>query len=124
MNLCFTSGIFLAFWKILKICLKVPQNDQTSDDNCKWSEAILKKDFSSLELKDGLPVKLHLASVNWSYIFYWLNEEQYWFNNKKSLSKFKIALLYKYIFVTRCCPRGKLYSEIYARKFAEAPNFC
>ena len=35
------------------------------------SEAILSYSFASVELKDvrGLLVKLHLASVNWSYIF-------------------------------------------------------
>ena len=35
------------------------------------SEAILRNSFASVELKDvrGFLVKLHLVSVNWSYIF-------------------------------------------------------
>ena len=53
------------------------------------SEAILRKTFERVELKDvsGLPVKLDSASVDCSCFFYWLNVGQYSFYNKKTVAE-------------------------------------
>ena len=48
---------------------------------------LLRNTFASIHLKDvsGLSVKLHLALVNSSYIFCWLNDGEDSFYNEKTL---------------------------------------
>lgn len=46
----FRSGVFLNIWKILEICLSVPQNDQMSDIYGVSSEAIFRNAFAIFEL--------------------------------------------------------------------------
>ena len=87
-------------------------------------EAILRNIFASIELKivRGPRLKLHLASINYSYVFFIKCGIVFILQKKRSLLKYNIALLYKYLFVPcrdmpesdQLClggPRGEVYKE-------------
>ena len=103
-------------------------------------EAILRNIFASIELKvvRGPRLKLHLASINYSYVFFIKCGIVFILQKKRSLLKYNIALLYKYLFVPcrdmpesdQLClgdPRGEVYKEAYVLEclliFTEVTEF-
>ena len=103
-------------------------------------EAILRNIFASIGLKvvRGSRLKLHLASINYSYVFFIECGTVFILQKKKSLLKYNIVLLYKYLFVPcwdmsksdQLClggPRGEVYKEVYVLecllRFTEVKEF-